>query len=397
MIKRTVVDIEVEGKRVLLRADLNVPLNRKTGTITDDTRIRAVLPTIIYLIDNKARVILCSHLGRPGGRVVEELRLTPVAQCLSELLGQRVITTDDCIGPEVDKAVSRLKDREVLLLENLRFHPEEEENDPSFAQALAGLADLYVNDAFGTTHRAHASTVGIAAYLPAVAGFLIEKELKIMGEALNSSTHPFALLIGGAKVSDKLGVLENILKNVDSLLIGGGMAATFLKARGYQVGLSLVEDDKLNTAQRLMGEMERRGVRLFLPVDVVIAERLDAQAARETVPVGDIPQGWSIADIGPATTGAFSEELKRCSTIVWNGPMGLYEIPRFADGTRAMARLLASLDATTVIGGGSTAEVVVEMGLVDEMTHVSTGGGASLRFLEGKVLPGIAVLQDKGG
>jgi phosphoglycerate kinase len=392
MNKLTIRDIEVSGKRVLVRADFNVPLDEDSGAITDDSRIRATLPTIKYLIDRKARVILCSHLGRPKGEVVEKLRLAPVAQRLSQLLDQKVAVAPDCIGPEVEKAAQKLRGGDVLLLENLRFHPEEEANDASFARALAGLADIYVNDAFGASHRAHASIVGVAKDLPAVAGLLVEKEIKVLDGILANPRHPFAELAGGAKVSDKIGVLENTMNKVDCLLIGGGMAATFLKAKGYEVGLSLTEGEEPDFAAKLTDEAAKRGVRLMLPVDVVIADAVGAEAKVKTVSVKDIPPDWRIVDIGPRTISIFSEELQRCKTIFWNGPMGIFEIARFAQGTQAMARLLASLRATTIIGGGSTAEVVTEMKLADKMTFVSTGGGAALRFLGGEKLPGVEAL-----
>jgi len=397
MNKLTVRDIEVGGKRVLVRVDFNVPLDEETGAITDDNRIRATLPTINYLINRKARVILCSHLGRSKGKVVEKLRLAPVAQRLSQILGQKVEATTDCIGPEVEKAVEKLTPGDVLLLENIRFHPEEEANDVAFAQALARLADVYVNDAFGASHRAHASIVGVAKYLPAVAGLLVEKEINTLEGILAHPAHPFAELTGGAKVSDKISILENIMDKVDCLLIGGGMAATFLKAKSYEVGLSLMEDDTLDFAVKLMRDAAQRGVRLMLPVDVVVADKLSAGAEVKVVSVKSIPSDWRIVDIGPQTISNFSQELRRCKTIFWNGPMGMYEIPQFAQGTQAMARLLAGLEATTIIGGGSTAEVVTAMKLVDRMTFVSTGGGASLRFLSGGTLPGVEVLLDKEG
>jgi len=395
MDKLTIRDIEVSGKRVLVRVDFNVPLDEETGAITDDSRIRATLPTINYLIDRGARVILCSHLGRPKGRVVEKLRLAIVAQRLSQILGQTVEVDTDSIGPEVEKAVGNLKAGKVLLLENIRFHPEEEANDVPFAQALARLADIYVNDAFGASHRAHASIVSVANYLPAVAGLLVEKETKVLEGILANPGHPFAELAGGAKVSDKISVLENTMDKVDSLLIGGSMAATFLKAKGYEVGLSLVENDKLELAAKLMREEAQQGVHLMLPVDVVVADKLSAEAEVKTVSIEDVPPDWRIVDIGPQTISNFSEELRRCKTIFWNGPMGIYEIAQFARGTQAMARLLASIEATTIIGGGSTAEVVTEMKLADKMTFVSTGGGASLRFLGGETLPGVEALLNK--
>lgn len=395
MDKMTVRDIEVGGKRVLVRVDFNVPLDGEASIITDDSRIRATLPTIKYLIDRGARVILCSHLGRPKGKVVEKLRLAIVGQCLSQILDQQVVVTRDCIGSEVEKAIEKLRNGDVLLLENIRFHPEEEENDASFAQALARLADLYVNDAFSASHRTHASIVGVTNYLPTVAGLLVEKELNVLAGVLANPAHPFAGLIGGAKVSDKIGVLENILDKVDCLLIGGGMAATLLKAKSYQVGLSVVEEDKLDLAVKLMADAAREGVRLLLPVDVVVADRLSANAKARTVAIENISPHLRIVDIGPLTIKGFSKELDGCKTVFWNGPMGIYEIPQFAHGTQAMAKLLASLEATTVIGGGSTAEIVIEMGLADKMTFVSTGGGASLRFLGGRTLPGVEALLDK--
>lgn len=395
MNKKTVRDIDVSGKRVLVRVDLNVPLDEGTGAISDDTRVRAVLPTIRYLIDRKARVILCSHLGRPEGKVVDELRLAPVARRLSEILGSPVEMAMDCIGPQVEEAVGRLKEGEVLLLENLRFHPEEEKKDPGFAQALARLADIYINDAFGTAHRIHASTVGVAEHLPAVAGFLMEKEIDIMNKALNDPVRPFAAIIGGAKISSKIGVLEYILERVDSLLIAGGMGSTFLKALKLDVGQSSIDKDKVGLAQWLMEKAAKKGVHLLLPSDVVVADRYAPNARTKTVPITGVPSGWYVMDIGPQTVELFAAKLRKCKTIIWNGPVGVFEFPKFNKGTQAIANLLAGLDATTIIGGGSTAEAVEAMGLVDKITHVSTGGGASLKFLEGKTLPGVAVLQDK--
>lgn len=395
MNKKTVRDIDVSGKRVLVRVDLNVPLDEETGAISDDTRVRAVLPTIRYLIDMKARVILCSHLGRPEGKVVDELRLAPVARRLSEILGSPVEMAMDCIGPQVEEAVGRLKEGEVLLLENLRFHPEEEKNDPGFAQALARLADIYVNDAFGTAHRIHASTAGVAALLPAVAGFLMEKEIDVMDKALNDPVRPFAAIIGGAKISSKIGVLEYILERVDSLLIAGGMGSTFLKALKLDVGQSSIDKDKVGLAQWLMEKAAKKGVHLLLPSDVVVADRYAPNARTKTVPITGVPSGWYVMDIGPQTVELFAAKLRKCKTIIWNGPVGVFEFPKFSKGTQAIADLLSGLDSTTIIGGGSTAEAVEEMGLVDKITHVSTGGGASLKFLEGKTLPGVAVLQDK--
>ncbi len=395
MDKMTVRDIEVGGKRVLVRVDFNVPLNEETRVITDDTRIRATLPTIRYLIDRGAKVILCSHLGRPGGKAIDKLRLSIVAKHLSQILGQPVAVTTDCIGPEVDKTIEKMRGGDVLLLENVRFHPGEEKNDASFAQALAQLADIYVNDAFGAIHRTHASIVGITNYLPAVAGLLVERESKVLEGVLANPTHPFAGLLGGAKVSDKICMLENIMDRVDSLLIGGGMAATFLKAKSYETGLSLIEADRLDTAVGLMEKATRNGVRLLLPVDVIVANEISAEANVKTVAIENIPSDWRIVDIGPQTIKHFSKELEECQKVFWNGPMGIYEIPQFAEGTKNMARLLASLDATTIIGGGSTAEIVTGMGLADAMSFVSTGGGASLRLLSGETLPGLEALPNK--
>lgn len=394
MPKKTVKDVAVSGKRVLLRVDFNVPMS-KDGAISDDTRIRACLPTVKYLINHHARVIICSHLGRPDGKVVEELRLAPVAKRLSQLIGKPVKVLRDCVGPEVEADIAKLNNDEVVLLENLRFHPEEEANDPNFTQALSRLADIYVNDAFGASHRAHASIVGVAKYLPAVSGFLMERELKALGGALESPKRPFAAMIGGAKVSGKLAVLENIAGKVDALLIGGGMAATFIKSQGYGVGASMVENDKLDYVQKLMEKAKSLGVRLLLPQDMVVTDKLEAGSSTKTVLATKIPDGWIAADIGPRTIEEFSRELKKCKTVLWNGPVGVFEIPQFAEGTRHLAKVLAGLKATTVVGGGSTAEAVTEMGLAGKISHVSTGGGASLKFLEGKVLPGVAVLQDK--
>jgi len=395
MQKKTVRDIEVKGKRVLVRVDFNVPLDVSTGAISDDSRIQASLPTIKYLVDHKAKVILCSHLGRPKGRVVEGLRMAPIAWHLSQLVGLSVGTVPDCVGKEVESKVETLKEGDILLLENVRFHPEEEANEPHFAQELARLADIYVDDAFGTAHRAHASTVGVAKHLPAVAGSLMEKELEVMGNLLHDPEHPFACVIGGAKVSDKIGLVQNMLKRVDVLIVGGGMAATFLKAQGYEVGHSSVEEDKLSLAKRLLREAEEWEVPLLLPTDVVAAEGVEAKASTKVVLITDIPPSSYIVDIGPQTIELFCNELRKCHTIMWNGPMGVYEIPQFAQGTRSLANFLSTLDATTIIGGGSSAEVVQEMGLTAKMTHVSTGGGASLRFFEGAVLPGVEVLLDK--
>ena len=395
MIKKTIRDIKVEGKRVLVRVDFNVPLDRNTGDIADDIRIRATLPTIRYLVDHKSKVILCSHLGRPRGKVSEELRMKPMAQRLSQLIGLPVSTVSDCIGTEIEKAADKLSNGDILLLENLRFHPEEEANDSSFAQSLAKLADIYVDDAFGTAHRAHASTAGVAKYLPAVAGFLMEKELEVLGGVLTNPEHPFAALLGGAKVSDKISLIQNILDKVDLLLIGGGMAATFLKVQGYQVGLSLVEEDKFDLAKRLIDDAKRNKVSLVLPTDVVAANSISEQAVGDIISVGEIAPTKYIADIGPQTVVRFSQQLSQCRTVFWNGPMGVYEIPQFAKGTKDLVELLTNLKGKTIIGGGSTADIVGEMEMTDKMTHISTGGGASLKFLEGKILPGVDVLLDK--
>jgi phosphoglycerate kinase len=394
MQKKTVRDEDVAGKRVLVRVDFNVPIDRN-GKIEDDTRIRACLPTITYLIDHKARVILCSHLGRPHGRVDEHLRLGPVARRLSEIIQRPVEALREAIGPGVVRAVSEMQDGELVLLENLRFYPGEEENDPEFARELSGLADLFVNDAFGVSHRAHASVVGLAAYLPCVAGLLMEKEIVQLSRLLEDPARPFAAVMGGAKVGEKIGVLENILPKVDLVLIGGGMVATFFNGRGYDVGISPVEPDKRELVGTIMHKAEALGVRVLLPEDVVVAEKLEAGATARVVSAEQIPADCRIADIGPLTISSYTKELKKCRTVAWNGPMGVFEIPQFSDGTTSIATVLASLNATTVIGGGSTAEAVTQLGIAGRMTHVSTGGGASLRFLSGKILPGIAVLVDK--
>jgi len=392
--KKSILDVEVTGKRVLVRVDFNVPLDPRNNEIMDDSRIIAALPTIWYLIGQKARIILCSHLGRPDGKVVESLRMTPIAERLSQLTNLPIYTVSDCIGPKVIKAVDKLKVGDILLLENLRFHPEEEANDPEFAAELACLADIYVDDAFGTAHRAHASTYGVAKLLPAYAGLLLEKELKMLGSLLDNAQHPFAALLGGAKVSDKIKLISNMLGKIDMLLIGGGMAATFLKAGGYSVGLSLVEEDKIGLANELAAKAGAANVELALPPDVIVADAINDLAKYAIAPVSMIPPDKHIVDIGPQARELFTEKLKQCRTVFWNGPMGVYEIEQFGRGTRAMAELLANLHATTVVGGGSTAEIVMEMRLGFKMTHVSTGGGASMSFLEGKTLPGVEVLLD---
>ena len=396
MDKLTIRDIDVKDKRVLVRVDFNVPMNEETGVITDDSRIRAALPTIQYLIDHKAKVILCSHLGRPKGAPEDKFRLAPVAKRLSELLGKPVATTRDCIGPEAEAAAKALKSGDVLMLENLRFHAEEEKNGPDFSKALASLAEVYVNDAFGTAHRAHASIVGVTKYLqPAVCGFLLEKELVNLGGILTNPVHPFAALFGGAKVSDKVALIENILGKVNFILVGGGMAATFLKSEGYEVGQSLIEADRIQTAADLITKTKANNISLILPLDVVITNEVSDKGSYQVVTIDKVPKDMKIVDIGPKTVESFTATLKKCKTVFWNGPMGVYEIPQFAKGSIAMAQLLAGLKASTVIGGGSTADMVYDMKLADKMTFVSTGGGASMSFLSGEVLPGVEALTNK--
>ncbi len=390
MNKKTIRDIDVQGKKVLVRVDYNVPISE--GQITDDRRIRATVPTIQYLLDHGAAVILMSHLGRPKGKPAPEFTMDPVARRLSEILGIPVKKLDDCIGPEVEKAVKEMKPGEVILLENLRFHPEEEANDPEFARQLASLADIYVNDAFATAHRAHASTEGVARYLPAVAGFLMEKELRFLGLLLSEPEKPFLAILGGAKISDKIGVIRNLLPKVDLILIGGGMANTFFKAMGYSVGDSLVEEEALDTARELLQE---GGPKLVLPADVVIANRLAPDASVKTVRPGEVPEGWRILDIGPETIKLFKEKLQQARTVFWNGPLGVFEVSPFHQGTFAIAQALAELEGiTTVVGGGDSAAAVEAAGVAEKMTHVSTGGGASLEFLEGRELPGVAALAE---
>ncbi|TMF42290.1 MAG: phosphoglycerate kinase [Chloroflexi bacterium] len=396
MNKKTVRDIDVAGKRVLVRVDFNVPLDAEQR-ITDDTRIRAALPTIRYLLDHGAAVILMSHLGRPEGQVVEKLSLAPVAQHLSTLLGRPVEMAMDCIGPEVEAQARSLQPGQVLLLENLRFHKGEEKNDPEFARQLASLGEVYVNDAFGTAHRAHASTEGVTRFLPGVAGFLMEKELNFLGSALEHPQRPFAAIVGGAKVSDKIAVLERLINMVDVLLIGGGMANTFLKAEGYEIGDSLFEKGKVDLARNLIGRA-RRGMTFLLPIDVVVADRFAADAQHKVVANSAVQAGWRILDIGPRTIEAFRAALANARTIVWNGTVGVAEMPAFARGTNALVEILAQrtrAGVLTIIGGGDSAAAVDAAGATEQMTHVSTGGGASLEFLEGRVLPGVAALQDK--
>lgn len=397
MNKKTIRDIAPAGRRVLVRVDFNVPMDKATGGVADDTRLRAAIPTINYLREHHAEVILCSHLGRPDGQVKENLRLRPVAERLAALLGVPVGTTDDCVGLQAESAVAALQPGDVLLLENLRFHAEEEANDPDFARRLAALADIYVNDAFGTAHRAHASTAGVAHLLPAVAGLLMEKELDFLGQAVGDPARPFAAITGGAKVSGKIGVLRHLLDKVDIMLIGGGMANTFFKAQGKAVGDSLVEDDQLGVAREVLERSAAGRPGLELPVDVVIADAFSAEAQRRTIDLSSepVPDGWRIMDIGPRTVAHFAAVLQTCRTVVWNGPMGVFEMTPFAAGTLDLARAVAALSATTVVGGGETAQAVEDAGVADRITHVSTGGGASLEFLEGRVLPGVAALNDK--
>lgn len=393
--KMTIEDINAAGRRVLVRVDYNVPLTPE-GAVADDKRIVASLPTVKYLLAHGAKVILCSHLGRPKGEPKPQFSLKPVAQRLAELLpGTRIGFAADCIGPEAREKAMALKEGEILLLENLRYHKEEEKNDPLFAKELASLAELYVSDAFGTVHRAHASTVGVAAYLPAVAGFLIGKELSIMGEALENPARPFVAILGGAKVADKIGVIRNLLQKCDTLIIGGGMAYTFFAAEGYGVGNSLLDKDSIGLAGDLMAQAKGRGVKLLLPVDTVVAQDFAADAAHKTVKFSQIPDGWEGMDIGEESRKLFAQEVVKAKTIIWNGPMGVFEFPAFAEGTAAIAEACAESQGTTIIGGGDSASAVKQLGYDSKMTHISTGGGASLEFLEGKVLPGVAALNDK--
>ena len=396
--KMTVRDVPLSGKKVLLRCDFNVPQDKTTGEITSDKRIVAALPTIRYLLDNGAAVIACSHLGKPKGTWKESLTLAPVAKRLSELLGMEVIFAKDIIGEDAKAKAAALQPGQLLLLENLRFDPREEKNDPEFARELASMAEIYVSDAFGTVHRAHASTAGVAAYLPAYAGLLIEKELSVMGKALEDPKRPFVAILGGAKVSDKIGVINNLLEIADTIIIGGGMAYTFIKAQGYEVGKSLCDDSKLDYCKEMMAKAEAKGVKLLLPVDAAcikdFPDPIDAPVDVTVVPVTAIPADMEGCDIGPETMKLFADAVKASKTVVWNGPMGVFENPTLAAGTLAVAKAMAESDATTVIGGGDSAAAVQQMGLGDKMTHISTGGGASLEYLEGKELPGIAVIQN---
>lgn len=391
--KKSIRDISPKGKRILVRCDFNVPLDG--STITDDKRITEALPTVRYLMEQGGRVILCSHLGRPKGQVNLKYSLAPVAARLSELLGCPVPLSSDIIGEEAHRLADSLEDGQVMLLENVRFDAREEKNDPEFAKELASLAELYVNDAFGTAHRAHASTAGVADYLPAVCGFLIEKEIGFLGGALENPKRPFVAILGGAKVSDKIGVIRSLLEKVDSLVIGGGMAYTFVKAQGGAIGDSLCEEDKLDLARELLAEAEAKGVRLLLPVDTVIADAFSEEANTRTVTAGEIPDGWQGLDIGEATRELFAQEIKNAATVVWNGPMGVFEMKKFAAGTEAVAKALAESEAITIIGGGDSAAAAAQLGYADRISHISTGGGASLEFLEGLLLPGIACLEDK--
>ncbi|MCG4525678.1 MAG: phosphoglycerate kinase [Clostridiales bacterium] len=392
--KKTVKDIDVAGKKVLLRCDFNVPQDKATGAITDDKRIVAALPTIRYLLEQNAAVIACSHLGKPKGEWKESLSLAPVAQHLSQLLGREVLFAKDIIGPDAQAKAAALQPGQIMLLENLRFDKGEEKNDPAFAKALADLAQVYVSDAFGTVHRAHASTAGVAAYLPAVSGFLIGKELDIMGKALENPQRPFVAVLGGAKVSDKINVINNLLEKADAIIIGGGMSYTFAKAQGHTIGKSLLEEDKLDYAREMIAKAQAKGVKFLLPTDNLCAAEFskDAQPMLEGA---DIPDALMGMDIGPKTIEAFSAAVKGAGTVVWNGPMGVFEFPAFAEGTKAMAKALAESGAITIVGGGDSAAAVEQLGFADRMTHISTGGGASLEFLEGKELPGVACLLDR--
>ncbi len=378
-----------------MREDFNVPLDADMN-VTDDKRITAALPTINYLLGQKAKVIICAHLGRPKGEVKPEFSLAPVAKRLGELLpGVKVTFAKDVIGDSAKEAVANMKDGEIVLLENVRFHKEETKNEPEFAKALASLADIFVLDAFGTSHRAHASTAGVAAHIPAVAGFLLQKELEVMGGALENPVRPFVAILGGAKVSDKIGVIKNLLSKCDCLLIGGGMANTFNKAMGYEMGHSLVDDESLDLAKELMADAEKRGVKMLLPVDSVAADAFSPDANRKVVAIDAIPADWQVLDIGPKTAEMFAEEVKKAMTVVWNGPMGVFEMEPFAAGTKAVAQACAECKGTTIIGGGDSAAAVKKLGFKDKVTHISTGGGASLEFLEGKELPGVAALNNK--
>ena len=395
MNKKTIRDIDVTGKKVLVRCDFNVPLDKETGEITNDLRIVGALPTIKYLLENKAKVILCSHLGKPKGEVKPNLSLAPVAKRLSEYLGFEVKLAKDIIGEDAKKLASEVKEGEAILLENVRFDAREEANDAEFSKELASLADIYVNDAFGTAHRAHTTTAGIADYLPAVCGFLIEKEVQMLGDSLNNPGRPFVAILGGAKVSDKIKVIENLIEKADSIIIGGGMTYTFLKAMGFGVGDSICELDRVELAKETMKKAEEKNVRLLFPVDTVCGKEFSNETEIKTVNSKEIPDGWQGLDIGPETVKLFTEELQKAKTVMWNGPLGVFEFENFAKGTNAIAKVLSEIDATTIIGGGDSAAAVEKGGYADKITHISTGGGASLEFLEGKALPGITCLENK--
>ena len=394
MNKKTIKDIDLKGKKVLVRCDFNVPMDEERN-ITDNTRIVAALPTIKYLIENECSIILCSHLGRPKGEFKEEFSLKPVAKELSRLLNIEVIMANDVIGEDAKQKAANLQKGQIMLLENVRFHKEETDNDPQFAKQLAEMAEIFVNDAFGAAHRAHSSTAGVAEYLPAVSGFLIEKELKFLGNAVANPERPFIAILGGAKVSDKIGVIDSLLEKVDTLIIGGGMAYTFFKAQGYEVGNSICELDKLDLATNLMKKAEEKGVKFMLPVDTKVGKEFKPDTESKTVEYTEIPAEWEGFDIGEETIKMFSEEIRKAKTVIWNGPLGLFEFDQFAIGTNEIAKVLSEIDATTIIGGGDSAAAVKKAGLEDKMTHISTGGGASLEFLEGKKLPGIECLLDK--
>ena len=393
--KKSVLDAAVSGKKVLLRCDFNVPQNKETGEITSDKRIKAALPTIKYLLDNGAAVIACSHLGKPKGEWKPKLSLAPVAEHLSKLLDRPVIFANDIIGEDAKAKAAALKPGEIMLLQNLRYDIREEKNDPEFAKELASLADIYISDAFGTVHRAHASTAGVAAYLPAYAGLLVLKELSVMGKALEEPARPFVAVLGGAKVSDKIGVINNLLSKADTIIIGGGMAYTFIKAMGYEIGKSLLEEDKLDYARSMIEKAKEKNVKLLLPVDTAVGSEFAPDCERKVVKVSEIPADWMGMDIGPETIKLFSDAVKNAATVVWNGPMGVFEFDAFAQGTEAMAKALAESGAVTIVGGGDSAAAVEKLGYADKMTHISTGGGASLEFLEGLELPGVACLMNK--
>ena len=391
----TIKDVDLKGKRVLVREDLNVPRDKKTRELNDDTRIRAAVPTIKYLVEQGAKVIVMSHLGRPKGEIKEELRLDKVGERLGQYLGQKVTVATDCIGESAKSCVAQMKEGDVVLLENVRFYPEEEKNDREFSQALAAYGDIFVNDAFGTAHRAHCSTCGVGEFLPTVAGFLMDNEIKALSHALNQSESPFVAIIGGAKVSDKIGVIENLLDKVDTIIIGGGMANTFLAAQGYNMGTSLMEKDKLDIARSLMEQAKAKGKKMLLPVDLVIAPAIDAPDKAQMVTLAHIPDDMMALDIGKETRKIYIEEIKNAHSVLWNGPMGVFEVPEFAQGTFEIAHAIAESDANSVIGGGDSVAAIQKADLWDKIDHISTGGGASLEFLEGKTLPGIAIINQK--